>query len=170
MNRPQLSKTDSERLAQILASVPAGEPGLIPALRQAQQIFGALPEPVVEAIARHQRVPISHAYGVITFYEQFHAPAGAQVSLRLCRGTACTLAGSKRLLAEAQKLLGIRDGEKTPDGRFSLEGVFCLGNCFAAPSALVDDHYQGRLTPKKLERVLKKAIAHGSRKEADQPR
>jgi NADH-quinone oxidoreductase subunit E len=92
---------------------------------------------------------------VATFYAQFsYKPRGKHI-VCVCRGTACHVRGAKRILATAKKVLGIPEGETTPDFRFTLETVACLGTCFLSPTMMIDKRFYGQLTPEKVGAVIK---------------
>jgi NADH:ubiquinone oxidoreductase subunit E len=99
-------------------------------------------------------VPESAIYGVATFYAQFKLnPLGKRV-VRICRGTACHVRGSAKVLEELEKQLGINAGETTPDMEFTLETVACIGACALAPTMTIDDETYGKMTTKKVAEVL----------------
>jgi NADH-quinone oxidoreductase subunit E len=131
-----------------------GRAALIPVLQQAQEHYGYLPEAVLEEVARRLRLPVSTIYGVVTFYAQFHLTPRGRHTIRACQGTACHVRGGKSVLNALQRTLGLQPGETTPDLRFTLDTVACLGCCFLAPALMVDDQYFGKLTPRDVESVL----------------
>jgi NADH-quinone oxidoreductase subunit E len=131
-----------------------GRAALIPVLQQAQDHYGYLPEGALEQIARRLRLPLSVVYGVVTFYAQFHLTPRGRHTIRACQGTACHVRGGKAVLNALQRAVGLRPGETTPDMRFTLETVACLGCCFLAPAMMVDDQYYGKLAPRDVETVL----------------
>ncbi len=127
-------------LEQILAEYgPRGRTVLLETLHDAQAIYGGwLPAAVLARIARALRVPLADVYGVTEFYDMFHThPVGREV-VRICQDGPCMLAGADGLLAGLAQELGIRPGETTPDGRYTVEPVRCLGLCDHAPAALVN--------------------------------
>lgn len=138
----------------IAAQRVTGRAALIPVLQEAQDHYRYLPEAVLEEIARRLRLPLSVIYGVVTFYAQFHLTPRGRHTIRSCQGTACHVKGGKAVLGALQRALAIRSGETTPDLRFTLETVACLGCCFLAPALMVDDQYFGKLTGRDVESVL----------------
>jgi len=91
---------------------------------------------------------------VATFYAQFRfVPIGRNV-VKVCRGTGCYVKGSPRILDKIEKLLGIKDGETTPDMEYTLETVACFGSCALAPVVVVNDRVYGRMTPDKVKEIL----------------
>lgn len=128
--------------------------GLIPLLQEIQEHFGYIPPEAIEPIAEAMELFPSQVQGVITFYAGFSlAPKGKYV-IKICRGTACHVKGSKSILGMMKKELHIYEGETTPDYRFSLETVACLGACALAPTMMVNKTYFGRLSPPKVSATL----------------
>ena len=127
---------------------------LIPVLQKVQDHYTYVPEGAVDIIAETLAVPASEIYGVITFYAQFYTrPQGKHV-IRLCRGTACHVKGSKSILEAIERRLGIREGETSGDGLFTLRIVACLGACAVAPVMMINDDYYGELTAEKVDRIF----------------
>jgi len=147
-------KALESRMAEILASYKGEKGELIPLLQRAQQEFGYLPEPVMKQVARFVGVPESTVFGVGTFFAQFKlAPSGRTV-VRVCRGTGCYVRGAPRILEEAEKRLGIKPGETTPDLEYGLETVACFGSCALAPVVVVNGRAHGRMTAEKVRRLI----------------
>jgi NADH:ubiquinone oxidoreductase subunit E len=142
------------KLDEIFRKHEGEEGALIPVLQEAQQVYGYLPEDVLAAIAKHLHVSMSRIFGVVTFYAQFYLNPRGRHTVRVCRGTACHVRGGKSVLNTAREVLGIEDGETTPDFNFSLETVACLGTCFLAPVMMVDRSYYGRLIPRKVASII----------------
>lgn len=127
---------------------------VIPVLQQAQELYGWLPREVLEVISREMRVPLSRIYGVVTFYSQFYLTRRGRHIVRQCDGTACHVRGAARIIDVAQKHLGIKAGETTPDYRATYEVVYCLGSCGLAPVAMVDEQVVGHLVAEKVVEIL----------------
>jgi NADH-quinone oxidoreductase E subunit len=145
-----------DKVAEILATFPQGRrETLIPLLQSVQEAFGFLPEDAIHAIAQHLSVSSSKVYGVATFYNQFRLQAVGKHTIRVCRGTACHVRGSKAILDGFASALKIAPGETTPDGEFTLETVACIGACSIAPVVAVGEDFHGALTPRKVATVLK---------------
>lgn len=151
------SDSGSSKYAQvdaIFAKYQGQRGTLIPILQDVQQAYGYLPKDVIMYVADKTGVPASQIYGVATFYAQFHLnPRGRHV-IRVCRGTACHVRGSKMVLEAIEKKLGITAGGTTPDLRFTLETVACIGACGLAPVMMVNDDTHGRLTPEMVDEIL----------------
>ncbi len=139
-----------EQLDGILSQYGGRSDDLIPILQEAQERFGYLPEGVMVGIAKFLRLPESNVFGVATFYAQFKfTPTGKRI-VKVCRGTACHVRGGARILSEVEKQLGIKPGETTDDLEYSLETVACIGACALAPTMVIDDEVQRKMTPKKV--------------------
>jgi len=129
---------------------------LIPVLQAAQDVYGYLPVPVLEAIAERLAVPISQVYGVVTFYAQFHLEPRGKHIVRTCQGTACHVRGAGKILDALKESLGVAPGKATPDLQFTLETVACIGACGLAPVLMIDQDTHGRLTPDAIPEILDK--------------
>lgn len=145
-----------ERTRKIIAPWKGSKGGIIPILQELQKEFGYLPKEALEVMSRELKVPKAELYGIATFYAQFHlTPRGRHV-VRVCRGTACHVRGSLKILERVKEILGVDENETTKDLRFTLEPVACLGACGLAPVMMVDDETHGRMTPDKVSAVLDK--------------
>ncbi len=150
----QPDKSITDKVDKILASYTGEKANLIPILQQAQQAIGYLPEEAMSRIAQFVNVPECSVFGVATFYAQFQLlPRGRNI-IRVCRGTGCYVRGAPRLIDELEKLLGIKEGETTPDMEYTLETVACFGSCALAPVMVVNDKVYGRMTPDKIKDIL----------------
>ena len=144
----------SARLDKLLTLFGGGPSELIPILQRVQQEFGYLSEDTMRRIARFLKIADCDVYGVATFYAQFKfVPVGRSI-IRVCRGTACYIKGSPRILEEMEKQLGVKAGETTPDMAYTLETVACIGACALAPTMTIDGETYGKMTTKKVAEVL----------------
>jgi NADH:ubiquinone oxidoreductase subunit E len=128
--------------------------GLIPLLQEIQERFGYVPPASIDPVARALKIYPSQVQGVITFYAGFSLKPKGKCVLRVCRGTACHVKGSRGILRLMKKELGLEEGETSPDYQFTLETVACLGACFLAPTMMVNREYFGRLNPTKVTSIL----------------
>jgi NADH-quinone oxidoreductase subunit E len=140
--------------AEVLKGIDRDPGYLIPALQALQGELGYLPDIALSATARHFRVPSSHVYGVATFYAQFRLERQGDHRIKICWGTACHVRGSAAIMDAVHKKLGILPGETTPDYRFTMERVACLGSCALAPVVVVDDRVYGQVTPERMEAII----------------
>ena len=136
-----------------LVKVPGG---LMPALQKAQEIYGYLPKEVQVMIAEAFNVPLSEVYGVATFYSQFSLYPKGKYQVAVCLGTAFYVKGSGEVFDEISKILGIGNGEVTPDKKFSLDATRCIGCCGLAPVMTINDEVFGRITAKDVAGILAK--------------
>lgn len=145
---------DRDRLFAIIGAHQGREGPLLPILHDVQAAWGMVPEDAQPVIAAALGLTRAELYGVITFYNDFRTqPAGRHV-LRLCRAEACKAMGADALADAVRAHLGIGWHETTPDGRVTLEPVFCLGLCSCAPAAQIDDRLVGRATGAALAGAL----------------
>jgi len=134
-------------LDKVLSQFKNERSALVPALQAAQGRLGYLPKEAICGVARHCRVPESTVFGVATFYEQFHLTRQGRHKIKVCRGTACHVRGSKQIMSALMKKLKIGPGATTPDYEFTLERVACFGACALAPVVVIDDAVHGKMTP-----------------------
>jgi len=130
------------------------ESALIPVLHEAQDLFGYLPQHVLDFVAYRVGVPAATVYGVATFYHHFSLTERGQFRLAVCVGTACYVNGGAKVLHALEERLGIRPGQTTPDGLFSVSEAHCLGACSLAPAVLVNGEVHGRLTPEAAVKLV----------------
>jgi len=146
-----LIREDQARIDRLVVELQGKFAGtsdeVIPMLQMVQGRLGYLPENALEEIARLTGRPAAAIFGTATFYEQFRlAPAGRHI-IRVCRGTACHVKGSDRILQEIQHRFELSPGETSPNRQFTLETVACFGSCAIAPVVVVDDSVKGRMNP-----------------------
>lgn len=127
---------------------------LMPVLQKAQDIYGYLPIEVQKMIAVGLDIPLEEIYGVATFYSLFSLNPKGKYKISVCLGTACYVKGSGDIFEAISNKLGIKNGECTPDGKFSLEACRCIGACGLAPVLTVNDDVHGRLTVNDVDRIL----------------
>jgi NADH:ubiquinone oxidoreductase subunit E len=145
---------DLSRLDRIFDEFKGQKGAVIPILQRAQDALGYLPREAMLYISRKTLIPLNQLYGVATFYTQFHLKRRGKHLVRICDGTACHVRGAPKIIDAVQKSLGIAPGETTPDYKFSLEIVYCLGSCGLAPIALIDEKVFGRVAPEALVKRL----------------
>lgn len=150
----------SDAVQRILAQFK-GRPGpLLEVLHALQAELGYVPPEAVGPIADGLNLSHAEVHGVLSFYHHFRTrPPGKHV-LQVCRAEACQSMGAEALAEHACSRLGVAFHEDTPDGRFSLEPVYCLGNCACSPAVMLDGRLHGRVTAQRLDELIA---------EADQP-
>lgn len=129
---------------------------LMPILQKAQEIYGYLPIEVQTMISDEMNVPLEKIYGIVTFYSQFALSPKGKHNVSVCLGTACYVKGSGDIFTKLQDILGIEDGQCTPDGKFSLESCRCIGACGLAPVMTIGEDVYGKLNIDDLENILAK--------------
>lgn len=127
---------------------------LLPVLHEAQEIYGYLPIEVQQMVADGLNISLSEVYGVATFYTRFSLTPKGKHQISVCLGTACYVKGSGKILEEVEKMLGIKSGECTPDGLFSIESCRCVGACGLAPVMMIDEDVYGKLTPAEVHKII----------------
>lgn len=128
---------------------------LINVLHKAQGIFGYLPAEVQEVVAGELKTSVAQVYGVVTFYSFFSMIPKGQYPVSVCMGTACYVRGGEKVLDEFKRILKLQVGETTPDGKFSLACLRCVGACGLAPVVMVGDKVFGRVAPDGVREILK---------------
>lgn len=148
-------KSSAAGLPEILGRHDQHRDSLIPLLQEIQANFGYISEASVEAIAKHLDVSEGCIYGVATFYTQFRFTRPGDHMVRVCLGTACHVRGGSQIMDEVNRHLGIEAGQTTTDYKFSLDRVACFGSCALSPVVVVDSKVYGRMSPKKVKKILK---------------
>jgi formate dehydrogenase subunit gamma len=133
------------------AEIPGG---LLPLLHDIQAKLGFIPKDKVAAIASGMGLSRAEVHGVISFYHDFHMQPRGQHTIQVCRAEACQAMGSRKLEAHVKSRLGIDYGGITTDGRFSLEPVYCLGNCACSPSIRIGDDVYARVDKERFDQLL----------------
>jgi len=129
---------------------------LIEALHTVQSSFGYLDDESIRFVALSLRVPLSQAYGVATFYHYFSLKPPGKHTMTVCAGTACYIKGADKLIAAAEKRLGIAQGQTTKDGEISLMTARCVGACSRAPVALFDGEVVGEMSREQMLEQLER--------------
>ena len=141
---------DLRLIAPVLEEYKDTPGSLIAILQKTQATYGYLPEEAIYHIAEVTGTAPATIYGVATFYAQFRLEPVGKHLIMLCQGTACHVNGSERISSAITQYLGIKNGETTEDGLFTLEHVACLGCCSLAPVIMINGEAYGSLTPDKV--------------------
>jgi NADH:ubiquinone oxidoreductase subunit E len=128
---------------------------LIHMLHDAQNKFGYIPAQSISQIARELKISESEIFGVLTFYKAFTLEPRGKYQITVCLGTACHVRGGVKIVEEMERKLNIKVGKTTPDRKFTLETVNCLGCCAIGPVVVVNGKYYSNITIKKVEAILK---------------
>lgn len=146
--------TMEKRLEKVLNQFDGKKEELIPILQKVQDEFGYIPEEKMLNIARFIRVPESKVYGAATFFAQFRFTPIGENRVMVCRGTACHVKGAPQVLEAIERKLNIKEGETTPDGKYSLESVACIGCCSLAPCIMVNNKVEAKMSTKKVDELF----------------
>ncbi len=133
---------------------PRDKSNLIAILQQVQKAEGYITPETVTSISSHLSISRSQIFGVASFYSQFKFNPPGRNSIRICLGTACHVQGGDFLLNALRSEIGISPNETTPDGRFDLERVACLGCCALAPVVMINDDIFSNMSVVKLQEIL----------------
>jgi formate dehydrogenase subunit gamma len=145
----------SETTLAIVAELKSLEGPLLPILHALQHEYGHVPETALPLIARELNLSRAEVHGVVTFYHEFRGSPAGQHVVRICRAEACQSMGGREIADHACKSLDLDWHQTTPDGRVTLEPVYCLGLCSVAPAAEIDGALHGRLDREELAALLK---------------
>ena len=145
---------DAETGRGIVRALKHVEGALLPILHALQDRFGYVDVAAVPIIADELSLSRAEVHGVISFYHDFRKHAPGQHIVKICRAEACQSVGGRASEEHAQQRLNAGFHETSADGRYTLEPVYCLGNCACAPSAMIDGKLYGRVTPKRLDQLI----------------
>ena len=153
----QGTKEQEEALSKVIERHKDAEGALMAALHEAQQIYGYLPLEVQKVIAEGFDVSLAEVYGIVTFYSQFVLNPKGKVAIAVCMGTACYVKGAGDILERISANIGVKSGDTSPDGQYSLEGTRCIGACGLAPVLTINEDVYGRIAkPEDMDAVLEK--------------
>ena len=132
---------------------------LIQMLNEVQEHYGYVPMDVQEQLSEYLKLPMAEVYGVVTFYSRFSLKPKGKYNISVCLGTACFVKGSQKIMDRLQEKLGIKPGETTKDGLFSIEETRCVGACGLAPVFTVNGEVYGKATVQKLDQVINELMS-----------
>jgi NADH-quinone oxidoreductase subunit E len=144
-----------EKVGQVLEKYQRDKSALIDILHDTQSEIGYLPKEALEEVGQGLGVPLSRVYSVATFFKAFSLKPRGRHLINVCLGTACHVRGADKVLEQMEKELGIKTGANTPDLKFTLETVRCVGACALGPMVIIGEDYHGEMTPDKVSEVLK---------------
>jgi len=143
-------------LEKILKTYREKEGNIISILQDIEETLGYIPEDAVTWFSKKLDIPASRFYGIATFYAQFHLKPPGKNLIIVCRGTACHVKGSDRLISGLRRTFNLPEGEDTTaDRKFTIERVACVGTCGMAPVALINKKVHGKMTANKLIKEIK---------------
>jgi NADH-quinone oxidoreductase subunit E len=140
---------------KVLQKYDSDESLIVDILQDVQSQVGYLPKEVLEETSKGLKIPLSRVYSVATFFKAFSLKPRGRYLINVCLGTACHVRGAGKVAEQIEKELGIKRGETTPDLKFTLETVNCVGACALGPIVIVGEDYHGEMTPDTVGSVLK---------------
>jgi NADH-quinone oxidoreductase E subunit len=145
----------NNQVESILQRYPANQKdNVIPVFQDLQDSSGYLSQDAMIRMSNYFSIPVSKLYSIASFYNQFRFEPRGMFHIRICRGTACHILGSLTVLQVVEKLLKIRSGETTKDGRFSLEVVDCMGACSMSPIIAVNERFYEKIDSEKIKEII----------------
>jgi NADH-quinone oxidoreductase subunit E/NADP-reducing hydrogenase subunit HndA len=154
MPKIKLAEKTVSQIKEICAQFENQEGELINVLHQVQSKLGYLPAEVQEVIAKELKMSVAKVYGVVTFYSFFTMLPQGKHPISICMGTACYVRGAEQVLAEFKRQLNIEVGQTSPDGKFSLSSLRCVGACGLAPVVTVGEKVYGRVSPQQVNKII----------------
>lgn len=154
LNYEGLPEHEYERVRQIIGDWKEQPGAVIPILHEVQKHLGYLSPAVQQLIAAELGVPVAQVNGIVSFYSLFSEKPKGKYVVGVCKGTACYVKGTERILEKMKDILGIEPGDTTRDGMFSLEVVRCLGSCGLGPVVCINDRVYTRVKAEKLEEII----------------
>lgn len=139
---------------KIIKEYPKDKRYTLAILQDVQREYGFVPRDVMCYVSEYLELPISNIYSITTFYKALSLKSKGKNIIKVCSGTACHIRGSESIKEEILDILGIKSGETTGDGMFSVEVVNCLGACALAPVMVINDKYYGNMTKEKVKAVI----------------
>jgi formate dehydrogenase subunit gamma len=150
----RFKRMSSDPIGEALAAHGHLPGGLLQVLHGIADRLGYIPSEAIDQVAAALNLSRAEVYGVVTFYHDFRSEPPGKHVLKLCRAEACQAMGSERLAEQLERRLGCEFKSTSSDGAVTLEPVYCLGNCAAAPALLLDGQLRGRLTAERVDRLI----------------
>ena len=148
------SEENLKRIEALKRRYPTTKALMLPVLWMAQKQFGWISPETMRYIARLLNLPSSHVYGVVSFYTMFNSKPVGKHHLQICTNVSCQLLGAENIADHVCKRLSLKIGQTTPDKKFTVTEVECLGSCGTAPMMQVNDDYYENLTLEKIDMLL----------------
>lgn len=145
-----------EKLEALISKHKGDKSALMTVLQQSQEIYGYLPAEVQTMVAVGLDIPLEEVYGVVTFYSQFSLYPKGEYKISVCLGTACYVKGAGDVFDKMARILNVKSGECTADGKFSLDACRCIGACGLAPVLTVNEEVYGKVTVDDVDTILAK--------------
>jgi len=138
----------------LIKKYPDKKASLLPILHLSQKYWGHINDEVIKAISEKLKLSPSYIYGVASFYTMYHFERKGRIQIRVCTNLSCQMKGAEEILKKLEEKLGVKEGQTTDDGKFSIEKVECLGACDMAPVVMVNDDYVGPVDMEWVEKIL----------------
>lgn len=149
-----LSETNLQKVEELKKRYPAAQALVLPVLWMVQEEHGHISEDAMKYVAQLLKVPFGHILGVVTFYTMFHSKPIGKHQIEVCTNVSCMLRGSQQILGHLEERLGVSVGETSPDRKWTISEVECMGSCGTAPMFAIGDEYYENLTVQKVDRIL----------------
>lgn len=149
-------ESNAEKVEKLIESYINKKEQLISLLQDVQAEFNYIPQDVIIRISQKLEIPLSQVFSVATFFQAFTLKPRGRHTITVCLGTTCHIKGGQRLVYKMERDYALKPGETTEDMRFSLETANCLGCCALGPVVVIDGKYESKVTPDKLDKILKK--------------
>ncbi|MFP4082601.1 MAG: NADH-quinone oxidoreductase subunit NuoE [Candidatus Aminicenantes bacterium] len=153
---PELSDQTKKKIEEILSRYPRKEAAILPVLHLAQKEFGHISPEQEKLVADLLSVKPIKVREVMSFYTMLHPKPIGKYHIQICSNLSCSLMGASKIIDYLSQKLGIKPGETTPDRKFTLTEVECIGACEQAPAMMVNFDYYGHLDEKKIDEILDK--------------
>ncbi len=150
----KLSSAACKRIEEIIAEYKNENTPLMMILSQVQKEYGYIPFEVQEIISEKLGIPVSEIYGVVTFYSFFSLKPKGKFVIGVCLGTACYVKGAQQICDKFSELLGIKPGETTEDGLFTIDALRCIGACGIAPAVSINGKVYPKMSVNQVQQVI----------------
>jgi NADH-quinone oxidoreductase E subunit len=151
---PEFSEQTKKKIKEVISRYPKREASLLPVLRLTQQEFGFIPVEAERAVAKMLRIKPIRVREAVTFYTMLHSKKVGKYHIQVCSNLTCSILGAEKLIDYLKEKLKIESGETTPDNKFTLSTVECLGACEEAPCMQINFDYYGNLDKKRIDSIL----------------
>ncbi len=149
-----LSQENLQKIEELKKRYPTAQAMVLPVLWIAQEQLGHISPETMRYVAKLLNLPFGHVLGVVTFYTMFHDRPVGKHHIEVCTNVSCMLRGAHKIAGHLEKKLGIKMGESSPDGKWTLSEVECMGSCGTAPMIALGEEYHENLTPEKVDTIL----------------
>ena len=151
-----LTEENLKKVEELRKRYPENQAVLLPVLWLAQEQEGSISEEMMRFIGTFLQIPFAHVLGVVTFYTMLHSKPLGRYHIEVCTNVSCLLRGSDAILKSIEQVCGVRPGETSPDGKWTVNEVECMGACGGAPMFAIGEEYYENMTPEKAETILRK--------------